>query len=64
VGKGAWIGVHSVLRDGIRVGDAAFVGMCSTVTRDVPDGETWVGSPARPLDEYKKLQSRLRGLLG
>lgn len=64
VGDGAWIGVHSVLRDGIRVGESAIVGMCSTVTRDVPSGETWLGSPARPIEEYKKLQSRLRELLG
>lgn len=62
VGAFAWIGVHSVIRDSITVGDHAFVGMGSMVTKNVPAGAKWVGSPARPLDEYRTLQDRLRDL--
>jgi len=44
--KGARIGASSVLLAGITIGKGAKIGMGSVVTKDVPDGETWFGSPA------------------
>jgi acetyltransferase-like isoleucine patch superfamily enzyme len=45
----AFIGVHSVIMPGVTVGAGAIVGAGSVVTRDVPDGATVVGIPAREI---------------
>lgn len=45
--KGAFLGVNSTLRDGIIIGENSVVGMGSLVTRDIPNNETWLGSPAK-----------------
>lgn len=63
LGDRAWIAPASTLRDGIAVGDDAVVGLGAVVTRDVPAGETVLGSPARGLDEHRRLQDVLRDLL-
>ncbi|NLG24943.1 MAG: hypothetical protein GX558_06280 [Clostridiales bacterium] len=48
VGAGAYVGQAATVRQHLRIGDRAFVGMGAVVTRDVPDGETVIGNPARP----------------
>ena len=47
--RGAFVGVHSVVLPGVRIGRLAIVGAGSVVTRDVAEGSTVVGVPARPL---------------
>lgn len=64
IGDHAWISIGVLIRDTVRVGARAFVGMGAVVTRDVPDGETWTGSPARPIEEFRSLQRELRRLGG
>jgi sugar O-acyltransferase (sialic acid O-acetyltransferase NeuD family) len=48
VGDRSWIGVGACVRQGFRIGADVMVGAGSVVVRDVPDGSTVVGSPARP----------------
>lgn len=43
------IGSHSVVMPGVTVGINAIIGAFSFVNCDIPDGETWVGVPARPV---------------
>lgn len=50
--KGATIGAGAVILPGITVGENAFIAAGSVVTKDVPAGELWMGSPAR---FYKKV---------
>ncbi|HEY7483813.1 MAG TPA: NeuD/PglB/VioB family sugar acetyltransferase [Streptosporangiaceae bacterium] len=49
VGSGAYLGAGALVREGRVIGAGALVGMGSVVTRDIPAGEVWVGSPARYL---------------
>jgi sugar O-acyltransferase (sialic acid O-acetyltransferase NeuD family) len=49
IGDDAYIGANAVIRQGLTIGKGATVGMGAVVTKDVPDGETWVGNPARRL---------------
>lgn len=47
VGAHAFIGARAFVLPGVRVGERAIVGACSVVTRDVPEGVTVAGNPAR-----------------
>ncbi|KHL01257.1 LbetaH domain-containing protein, partial [Sinomonas humi] len=49
VGRAAYMGMNSCVRQRIRVGARAVVGMGAAVVSDVPEGQTWAGVPARPL---------------
>jgi sugar O-acyltransferase (sialic acid O-acetyltransferase NeuD family) len=49
VGNRAWIGAGAVVIPNIRIGEGATVGAGAVVVRDVPDGVTVVGNPARAL---------------
>lgn len=47
VEEGASIGAGSIILPGITIGVGAKIGAGSVVTKDVPDGETWYGNPAK-----------------
>ncbi|MEY3852026.1 MAG: dTDP-3-amino-3,6-dideoxy-D-galactose N-acetyltransferase and dTDP-6-deoxy-D-hex-4-ulose isomerase [Verrucomicrobiota bacterium] len=49
VRKGASIGANATILPGITIGAGATVGAGAVVTKDVPDGVTVVGNPARPI---------------
>lgn len=46
---GAYVGAGAKLIGAVRVGVGSSLGANAVLTRDVPDGETWVGIPARPV---------------
>jgi UDP-2-acetamido-3-amino-2,3-dideoxy-glucuronate N-acetyltransferase len=47
VKKGASIGSNATILGGVTIGEYAMVGAGSVVTKDVPDGTTVAGNPAR-----------------
>lgn len=47
--KGAILGANVTICPGVIIGIGVMIGAGSVVTKDVPDGEVWVGNPARKL---------------
>ncbi len=45
--EGASIGAGSTILPGITIGKNAVIGAGSVVTKDVPEGEVWIGNPAK-----------------
>ena len=48
IGSDVWIGGGAIILPGITIGDGAIIGAGSVVTRDVDEGQTVAGNPARP----------------
>ncbi|MEZ5017525.1 MAG: DapH/DapD/GlmU-related protein [Flavipsychrobacter sp.] len=63
VGNNVFIGVGSLIRDSVKVGDNTMIGIGSVVTKDVPNGETWVGAPAVPIEEHKALRAKMKNII-
>ncbi len=54
IGRAAYLGMSSCVRERLSIGAGATVGMGAVVLDEVPSGETWAGVPARrlrPADE-------------
>ena len=51
VKKNATIYSNVIIRDQRTIGKAATIGMGAVVTKDVPEGETWIGSPACKIEK-------------
>jgi maltose O-acetyltransferase len=49
IGEDVWIGGGAIILAGVRIGAKAIVGAGAVVTRDVAEGTTVVGNPARPV---------------
>jgi len=47
IGNDVWIGVDSIIRRGVKVGEGAIIGANSFVNKDVPDFSIVAGSPAK-----------------
>jgi len=47
IGSDCFVGTNSVLQHGITIGNKSIIGSMSFVTKSIPEGEIWVGSPAR-----------------
>lgn len=54
VGEGALVGAGAVVKPNIRIGKWSVIGCGAVVIRNVPDGETWAGNPARRIDIKEK----------
>lgn len=47
IGKDVWLGAHVGVKDGIKIGNHAVVGMNSIVTKDVESAHVVAGNPAK-----------------
>jgi UDP-3-O-[3-hydroxymyristoyl] glucosamine N-acyltransferase len=63
IGARTWIAPSTVVMNGITIGEGAFCGLGSIVTKAVPDGVTVMGNPARPLAEAKALLAAQKKLI-
>lgn len=55
IGKDVWIGSHSTILPGVKIGDGAVVGANTLVKDDVPKKSIFVGNPGRVI-KYRKIQ--------
>ena len=62
IGDYSWVAPCVSLRDQISIGAKVTVGMGAVVTKNIPDNETWTGSPAKPLKEFLAIQEKLKKL--
>lgn len=49
IGKNCWLGTNCTIKDHITIGDNVTIGVGAVVVKDIPDGETWAGNPAKKL---------------
>ena len=52
IGKGTWIGIHSVIIGDVHIGENCIVGANSVVTKDLPDYCVAAGMPAKVIKKY------------
>lgn len=52
IGKGAMLGGKAGLADHLTVGDGAQIAAAAGVMHDIPAGERWGGTPARPMRQW------------
>jgi acetyltransferase-like isoleucine patch superfamily enzyme len=45
--KGVSIGANATILGGVIIGEKSMIGAGSVVTKNIPDGELWVGNPAK-----------------
>lgn len=62
IGDFAWLAPCACVRDGVSIGAHAVVGLGAVVTKNVPDGATVMGAPARDAREYKTMLASLKRL--
>lgn len=60
IGKNVWIGDHTMICPGVKIGDGAVIAMGSVVSRDVPSCAVVGGNPAtvikmRDMELYDRL---------
>ncbi len=62
VGEGAVLGGQVGVGDNLRIGVGARIGGQGGLTKDLPPGETWWGTPARPITECLRSQAAMLSL--
>ena len=64
IGKNVWIAPNSTIKNGVTIGDNVFVGMASNVLKDVPEGVTVYGNPAKERGQKEKeYYEEMKGLI-
>jgi UDP-3-O-[3-hydroxymyristoyl] glucosamine N-acyltransferase len=58
IGNNVILGVGCSIKNGIHVGNNATIGQHAVVTKNVPEGATYIGTPAMNINEYKKLNKK------
>jgi len=60
IGDNSYIAPGVIIRNKLKLGNNIYIGLGAVVTKDIPDGETWVGLPARPIKEFQRIQDTIK----
>lgn len=52
IGTHTWISPSVTIRDGLSIGQNVLIGIGSVVTKSIPDGQVYLGNPAREQSQY------------
>ena len=58
----SWIAPSASILNQVKIGKNVTVGMGAVVTKSIPDGETWTGVPAKPMQEFLEIQKKIKAL--
>jgi UDP-3-O-[3-hydroxymyristoyl] glucosamine N-acyltransferase len=58
----SWVAPSASILNQVSIGKKVTVGMAAVVTKNIPDGETWAGVPAKPLKEFIETQKAIKNL--
>lgn len=67
IGDNVFMGVNSIVKNGVNIGNDVTIGQGAVVTKNVPNGTTYVGNPAEDINDYKawsKLKKKLTEMFG
>lgn len=53
IGKNVWLGSHSIIFPGVKIGNGAVIGANTLVNRDVPDKAIFYGTPGKVIKDRK-----------
>lgn len=59
----SWVAPSASILNQVSIGEKVTVGMAAVVTKNIPDGETWAGVPAKPLKEFIETQKAIKNLI-
>lgn len=62
IGENVWVAPGSSVRNALRIGSNAIIGLAATVTKDVSEGQTVMGSPAVDQAEFVRVRKVLGGM--
>ena len=51
IGKYCFIGTNTVIQYGVKIGDKSITGSMSFINKNIPEGQIWVGNPAKYLKD-------------
>ena len=60
----SWVAPSASILNQVLIGKNVTVGMAAVVTKNIPEGETWAGVPAKPLKEFIETQKAIKKLTG
>jgi UDP-3-O-[3-hydroxymyristoyl] glucosamine N-acyltransferase len=58
----SWVAPSASILNQVSIGERVTIGMGAVVTKNIPDGETWAGVPAKPLKEFVESQKAIKNL--
>jgi UDP-3-O-[3-hydroxymyristoyl] glucosamine N-acyltransferase len=62
IGSNCYFAPNASTNGHVTIHDGAFIATGAVVTKDIPKNQVWIGSPAKPIEDFKKLQKQLNKL--